>query len=60
MTDQQWELLLRVLDGERISPVPIGFLVDAPWMCGVNNLRLMDYFADTPLWLRANLEAVER
>lgn len=60
MTDEQWDLLLRILDGDQISPTPTGFLVDGPWLCGINNLRLMDYFTDTPLWLRANLDAVER
>ena len=60
MTDKQWECLLRILDGERLSPIPIGFLVDGPWVCGVNNLRLMDYFTDTQAWLRANLEAVRQ
>ncbi len=60
MTDSQWECLLRILDGGLLSPVPVGFLVDGPWVCGVNNLRLIDYFTDTQTWLRANLEAVER
>ncbi len=59
MTDKQWEDLLRVLDGELLCPMPSGFLVDAPWVCGVNKLRLMDYFTDTQLWLRANLNAVQ-
>ena len=60
MTDHQWEDLLRVLDGERLSPLPCGFLVDGPWVCGVQGIPLMDYFSDTQTWLRANLEAVRR
>jgi uroporphyrinogen decarboxylase len=60
MTDKQWENLLRILSGQRLSPIPTGFLVDGPWVCGVGHLRLMDYFTDTQAWLRANLDAVER
>jgi len=60
MTDKQWENLLRILDGELLCPIPSGFLVDGPWVCGVNNLRLMDYFTDPAVWLRGNLEAVQR
>ena len=60
MTDTQWECLLSILGGERLSPVPTGFLVDGPWVCGANSLRLMDYFTDTQAWLRANLNAIER
>jgi uroporphyrinogen decarboxylase len=60
MTDKQWDRLLSILSGERISPVPAGFLVDGPWVCGVNNLDPMDYFTDTEAWLRANVNAVQR
>jgi hypothetical protein len=60
MTDKQWECLLSILGGERVSPVLAGFLVDGPWVCGVNNRHLMDYFTDTQAWLRANLKAVQR
>jgi uroporphyrinogen decarboxylase len=57
MTDEQWDSLLRVIDGELLSPPPIAFLVDGPWYCGVSNCRLMDYFLDNQVWLRANLAA---
>ena len=60
MTDAQWEQLLRILDGELCHPLPVGFLVDGPWVCGINDLTLMEYFTDTQAWLRANLAAVAR
>jgi uroporphyrinogen decarboxylase len=60
MTDEQWDNLLQILDGRLLSPTPTGFLVDGPWVCGVNNIQLMDYFTDVQLWLRANLNAVSR
>ncbi|NLY02549.1 MAG: uroporphyrinogen decarboxylase [Rhodopirellula sp.] len=60
MTDNQWESLLRILDGERLDPPPAGFLVDGPWVSAMSGIGLMDYFTDTQAWLRANLEAVRR
>ena len=60
MTDEQWGNLLQILDGKLFTPTPTGFLVDGPWVCGVNNIHLMDYFTDVQLWLQANLDAVRR
>jgi uroporphyrinogen decarboxylase len=60
MTDGQWEDLLRIIGGEVLDPLPVGFLVDGPWIAGINGIGLMDYFTDNRLWLEANLAAVER
>jgi uroporphyrinogen decarboxylase len=60
MTDAQWEDLLRIIDGQLLDPLPVGFLADGPWFTGINNIGLMDYFADNRLWLEANLKAVQR
>lgn len=60
MTDQQWGFLLRILDGEVFDPLPVGFLVDGPWVAEQAGASLMDYFGDGDLWLRANLEAQRR
>jgi hypothetical protein len=35
MTDEQWEELLRIVEGEPLDPVPVGFLVDGPWVTGI-------------------------
>ena len=60
MTDEQWDKLISILNGDVWSPTPAGFLVDAPWFCGVMNLPLMEYFTDTGQWLEANLQATRR
>ena len=60
MTDRQWEILLQILDGQRLQPVPVGFLVDGPWVAGINDVPLMDYLTDNQLWLEANLTACRR
>jgi len=60
MTDEQWTRLLRILDGERLDPLPVGFLVDGPWFAGLRQVRLIDYLTDSRIWLDANLDAVGR
>jgi uroporphyrinogen decarboxylase len=60
MTDKQWEDLLRIIDGDQLDPLPVGFLVDGPWITGISSVGLMDYFIDSQVWLEANLEAVRR
>ncbi|MBN2294321.1 MAG: hypothetical protein JXM70_17970 [Pirellulales bacterium] len=57
MTDRQWEDLLRILDGELLDPLPVGFLVDGPWFSASIGAPLVDYLIDREIWLRANLEA---
>lgn len=58
MTDQQWQLLLQVLNGEKVNPLPVGFIIDSPWLPGWDGINILDYFSNDELWLKANLEAV--
>jgi uroporphyrinogen decarboxylase len=60
MTDAQWTQLLRILDGERLDSLPVGFLVDGPWLAGLLQVPLIDYLTDGRVWLEANLQAVQR
>ncbi len=60
MTDQQWRDLLRVLDGERLDPMPVGFIIDSPWLAGWHGVSIVDYFTDDGAWLEANFRAVRR
>jgi uroporphyrinogen-III decarboxylase len=60
MTDKQWHDLLRVIDGELLEPLPVGFIIDSPWLAGWHGVSLLDYIADDAAWLAANLEAVRR
>ncbi len=60
MTDRQWRDLLRVLDGELLDPLPVGFIVDSPWLADWYGISILDYFADDGQWLEANLKAMRR
>ena len=59
MTDQQWELLLAVINGEDIRPVPSGFIIDSPWLPNWAGHSILDYFTRDDLWLKANLQALD-
>lgn len=58
MTDQQWETLLKVIDGENIKPMPSGFVIDCPWLPNWYGISILDYFTNDELWLNANLKAL--
>lgn len=60
MTDPQWQTLLRVLRGDMLEPLPVGLIVDSPWLPGWAGVAMLDYFADEQVWLQANLQAVQR
>jgi len=60
MTDPQWEQLLRVLDGERLDPLPVAFIIDSPWLPGWAGCSILDYYASQPRWLEANFRAVRQ
>jgi uroporphyrinogen decarboxylase len=60
MIDPQWQLLLRVVQGQPVDPLPVGLIVDSPWLPGWAGISILDYFADPRAWLEANVRAAER
>ena len=60
MTDNQWQDLLRVVQGEVVEPIPVGLIVDSPWLPGWAGVSILDYFTDETAWLAANQKVVER
>jgi uroporphyrinogen-III decarboxylase len=58
MTDLQWQTLLRVLRGDLLDPIPVGLIVDSPWLPGWAGSTILDYFSDPQVWLEVNLKAV--
>lgn len=60
MTDEQWKKLVAVIDGEVIQPLPVGFIIDSPWLPGWAGMSVMDYFSSEQMWFDANLKAVRQ
>lgn len=59
MTDQQWEILKKVIGGEMLDPLPIGFIIDSPWLPNWYGIKIVDYFSSDDLWFKANLKAIK-
>jgi uroporphyrinogen-III decarboxylase len=58
MTDQQWDNLHKTIRGEIVHPLPIGFIIDCPWLPNWYGVNILDYFSNDDLWLKANLKAL--
>jgi len=60
MTPEQWDKLLAVIDGELVEPMPVGFIIDSPWLPGWAGISTLDYFSSEGMWFEANLKAVRQ
>ncbi len=58
MTEKQWSLLLDVIKGKTIDPLPVGFIIDSPWLPGWAGISILDYYSNGQMWLDANLKAI--
>jgi len=59
MTDLQWHELLAVLHGEHVNPLPVGFIIDSPWLPNWSGVEIIRYFTSETVWLEANRKAIE-
>ncbi len=58
MTDQQWNDLIKATKGEKMQPLPIGFIIDCPWLPNWYGISILDYFTNDELWFKANMKAI--
>ena len=58
MNTQQWETLVAVVRGETRAPVPVGFIIDSPWLPNWAGHSILDYFTDDRIFLEDNLRAI--
>ena len=58
MTPEQWEKLLAVINGQLIKPLPVGFIIDSPWLPCWAGISAIDYFSSEQMWFESNLKAV--
>ena len=55
-----WERFLTVARGGQADRVPVALIVDSPWLPDYAGIDTLDYFLEPDLWLRVNLELLER
>lgn len=59
MNDLQWKLLLDVIAGKEVDPLPSGFIIDSPWLPGWAGISTLDYYTSDELWFETNKRAIE-
>ncbi len=59
MTDREWADIKRVIAGEVLDPLPLGLIIDSPWLPQWYGANIIDYFSSDEVWRRANFEAIE-
>ncbi len=59
MTQNQWEQLLAVVNGERLAKPLCGFIADSPWLpAWTGRASVLDYYASEKSWFECNMAAV--
>jgi uroporphyrinogen-III decarboxylase len=59
MTDKQWNDLVGLVNGKTPEKIPVGFIIDCPWLPNWYGIKIIDYFTSDDLWFSANLKAIE-
>ncbi|MHC4336708.1 MAG: uroporphyrinogen decarboxylase family protein, partial [Planctomycetota bacterium] len=60
MTEEQWNKLIDVINDKLLTPFPVGFIIDSPWLPAWAGISTTDYFSNEQMWFEANLKAVRR
>ena len=58
MNEKQWNDLIAVINGEKLSTIPVGFIIDSPWLPHWFGVNIIDYFSNDDIWFQANLKAI--
>jgi uroporphyrinogen decarboxylase len=58
MTEKQWSTLLDVIHGKELKPIPVGFIIDSPWLPNWYGVNILDYFTSDDIWFNANMHAI--
>jgi len=48
-----------VIRGEHVDSLPVGFIIDSPWLPGWAGISTLDYFTNDQLWFEVNKKAIE-
>ncbi|MDR2841524.1 MAG: hypothetical protein LBV75_09775 [Paludibacter sp.] len=59
MTNKQFNDLVSIVEGRQPAEVPVGFIIDCPWLPQWYGISLLDYFSSDELWFNANLKVCE-
>jgi uroporphyrinogen decarboxylase len=60
MTNEQWQRLIAVVEGASIDPLPVGFIIDSPWLPGWAGATILDYYTSGDAWFETNMKAIRQ
>jgi uroporphyrinogen decarboxylase len=60
MTNEQWDELLAIINGKAVKPLPVGFVIDSPWLPGWAGMSMLDYFSSEQMWFEANMKVIRQ
>ena len=56
MRYEQWEMIEKCSNMLDIGEIPVGLIVDSPWIPGYCGISTMDYYTIPEKWLEANIK----
>ncbi len=59
MTNEQWQLLVKTVQGEVPTSPVTGFIVDSPWLPGWAGVSTLQYYSSEEIWFQANKKAID-
>lgn len=59
MKKSQWELIKKCANMEEVEQVPVGLIVDSPWIPGYVGISTIDYFTMPDKFFAANIKIME-
>jgi len=59
MTNEQWELLLKTVQGKTPDKPVTGFIIDSPWLPGWAGVSTLQFYTSEEIWFQTNKKAIE-
>jgi uroporphyrinogen-III decarboxylase len=56
MNLQEWEVIRKCANMEDTGDIPVGLIVDSPWIPGYLGISTLDYYTMPDIWLESNLK----
>jgi uroporphyrinogen-III decarboxylase len=59
MTNEQWDLLLKTVQGTTPEKPITGFIIDSPWLPGWAGVSTLQFYSSEEIWFQTNKKAIE-
>ena len=59
MRKEQWENFKKAAKLQSLDRIPVGLIIDSPWMPGYLGISHLDYYLNPEVWFQGNLKIME-